>query len=266
MCSLYKGICGRVVTHVTFKSKDFCALFVYFTQSKTHAGKNRVFCLVIYYERKELSVETLNDRARLEHYMEAFCIRRLFRGEAPSFLLLHYAPGDLLTTPFSPSQFLQFVVEGNLLLYDMPDENSTVMLQTNFNEVRLLGEMELLNARFDPFFVEAKTDVYTLAIYMEHYREKLLNDPVFLRYVCLTLSDKLAGAVRSTFNVPLKDRVKASLSYAEPGQSFCNIAGIAKQIGVSNRQLLRVLKSFCEEGVLAHEKKGVYRVLKKPEG
>ena len=211
-------------------------------------------------------METLNDRARLEHYMETFGIRQLFGGDVPRFFLLHYAPGDLLTTPFSPSKYLQFVVAGDLLLYDMPDENSTVMLQTNFIEVRLLGEMELLNALFDPFFVEAKTDVYTLAIYLEQYREKLLNDPVFLRYVCLTLSDKLSGAVRSTFNMPLKARVAASLRYAEPGQSFGNIAGIAKQIGASNRQLLRVLKSFCEEGVLAHEKKGVYRVVKKPEG
>lgn len=209
-------------------------------------------------------METLNDRARLRRYMEAFGIRQLFGGEVPSFLLLHYAPGDLLTTPFSPSQYLQFVVEGELLLYDMPDESSTVMLQTNFNEVRLLGEMELLNARFDPFFVEAKTDVYTLAIYLEQYREKLLNDPVFLRYVCLTLSDKLAGAVRSTFNMPLKARVAASLRYAEPGQSFGNISGIARQVGVSNRQLLRVLKELCSEGVLEHEKKGVYRVVRLP--
>ena len=97
----------------------------------------------------------------------------------PRFFLRHYKPGELLTTPFSPSQYLQFVVEGDLLLYNMPDEESTVMLQTNYNEVRLLGDMELLDSKFTPIFVEAKTDVYTLAFHLDAYRQQLLNDPAF---------------------------------------------------------------------------------------
>ena len=40
---------------------------------------------------------------------------------------------------------------------------------------------------------------------------------------------------------------------------------MAGNLNVSSRQLMRVLKEFCDLGVLEHEKKGVYRVLKKPE-
>ena len=263
MVVLYKKTISLVVTHVTFFAKTILRSFVYFVQNECRADSSRFFLLVISGKRG-ISVETLNDRSRLERYMETFGIRQLFGGKTPDFLLLHYAPGDLLTTPFSPSKYMQFIVAGDLLLYDMPDENSSVMLRTDFNDVKLLGEMELLNSRFDPFFVEARSDVYTLAIHLDQYRTQLLNDPVFLRYICHTLSDKLAGAVRSTFNVPLKTRVSASLRFAEPGQTFCGIADIAKQIGVSNRQLLRVLKELCDEGILVHEKKGVYRIVKKP--
>ena len=200
-------------------------------------------------------METLQNSALRDRYIRENRLADLFSAKMPVMILLHYAPGDLLTTPFSPSGLLQFVVKGDLLLYDMPDENSTVMLQTNYNDVKLLGEMELLNSSFDPFFVEAKSDVYTLAIHLDQYRTQLLSDPVFLRYICNILSDKLAGAVRSTVHAPLKTKVEKSLRYAAVGQRIDNIAGISKQLGVSNRQLLRVLRDLCEKGVLEHEKK-----------
>ena len=208
-------------------------------------------------------METLNDRARLERYMKDLHVEECFR-KMPRFLLLHYLPGELLTTPFSPGEYLQFIAEGDLILYDMPDESRTVMLQTNHNRVRLVGEMELMNSSFEPFFVEAGSHVYTLAVYLETYRDQLLNDPVFLRYVCSVLSDKLAGAVRSSFQEPLKTRVVRSLRHGQPGDAFEDIGGLAERIGVSSRQLLRVLKSLCEDGILVHEKKGVYRMVKKP--
>lgn len=209
-------------------------------------------------------METINDPKRLSRCIEDLHIRELFGTELPRFLLLHFSPGDYLSTPFSPSSYLQFVVEGDLLLYDMPDESNTITIQTTYNEVNLLGEMELLDSSFIPFFVEARSDVYTLAIYLDQYREQILNDPVFLRFICRTLSHKLAGAVRASSNTPLKERVCASLRYAEPGQQFGGIAELAASIGVSSRQLLRVLKALCDEGILEHEKKGQYRILRKP--
>ena len=210
-------------------------------------------------------METVNDRKLRDDYLEKRRIYDLFSTCVPNFFLLHYQPGELLTNPFSPSQYLQFVVEGELLLYDMPDEDSTVMLQTTYNEVNLLGEVELLDAQFTPFFVEARTDVYTLALYLEQYQQSLLNDPAFLRYLCSCLASKLNGAVASSVQMTLKKRVALSLQYADDSQCITDIGRLAKTFNVSNRQLLRVLKDFCREGILEHSQKGVYRILKKPE-
>ena len=210
-------------------------------------------------------METVNDRKLRDDYLEKRRIYDLFSTCVPNFFLLHYQPGELLTNPFSPSQYLQFVVEGELLLYDMPDEDSTVMLQTTYNEVNLLGEVELLDAQFTPFFVEARTDVYTLALYLEQYQQILLNDPAFLRYLCSCLASKLNGAVASSVQMTLKKRVALSLQYADDSQCITDIGRLAKTFNVSNRQLLRVLKDFCREGILEHSQKGVYRILKKPE-
>ena len=210
-------------------------------------------------------METVNDRKLRDYYLETRRIHDLFSTCVPNFFLLHYQPGELLTNPFSPSQYLQFVVEGELLLYDMPDEDSTVMIQTTYNEVNLLGEVELLDAQFTPFFVEARTDVYTLALYLEQYQQILLNDPAFLRYLCSCLASKLNGAVASSVQMPLKKRVALSLQYADDSQCITDIGRLAKTFNVSNRQLLRVLKDFCREGILENSQKGVYRILKKPE-
>ena len=209
-------------------------------------------------------METVNNRRLLESYLRQRGISELFVTCKPRFYLLHYSPGELLTSPFSPSTYFQFIVDGELLLYDMPDESSINTLVTAYNRIFTLGDIELLDTGFTPLFVEAKTDVYSAAIYLEQYKEALLNEPKFLRYLCVGLAQKLQGATADSNRSSLRERVAHSLRMAEPGQTVTDIVRIAKSLNVSNRQLLRVLKAFCGAGVLAHEKKGVYRVLKKP--
>ena len=207
-------------------------------------------------------METVNNRKLRDQYIHAQGIMNCFSICKPNFLLLHYSPHELLTTPFSPSQYLQFIVDGDLLLYDMSDEESTVMIQTSFSEVPLLGDMEFLDTQFTPFFVEARTDVYTLAIYQSQYREVLQKDPVFLLYLCRALASKLNGAVADSRHMPLRLRVELSLKYASENDEITNIGHLAKTLNVSNRQLLRVLKELCSEGILEHTDKGRYRVLR----
>ena len=209
-------------------------------------------------------METINNTALREEFLTRSQLAENFSLFKPNFLLLHYAPGDLLTSSFSPTQYLQFVVKGELLLYDMPDEESTVVLETAYNAVGILGEMELLDTKFNPFFVEAKTDVYTLALVLETHREILLNDPAFLRFLCRNFAVKLSGAVAAARQLPLRMRVIRALQLGEVGQSFGSVSRIAKSINVSERQLLRVLKELCREGVLDHPNKGTYVLLRKP--
>ena len=210
-------------------------------------------------------METIHNSRLYDQYIASRRIRSLFTGDLPHFLLLHYAPGDLLTNPFTPSGYLQLVVDGELLLYDMPDENSTVSIQIDFHRVNILGDMELLDVQFTTLFVEAKTDVYTLALHLQQHRQRLLNDPAFLRYLCVSMAEKLNGAVMASTQTTLRQKVRRSLCHAEPGQRISGIKAIAENLNVSSRQLMRVLKEFCELGVLEHEKKGSYRIVKKPE-
>ena len=95
--------------------------------------------------------------------------------------------------------------------------------------------------------------------------DQLMQDPVFLRLLCISLAKKLQGASQLTERFPLRDRVGKSLLLMEPGQHITNIGKLAESINVSNRQLLRVLKEYCDKGILRHEKKGSYVMVKKLE-
>jgi hypothetical protein len=210
-------------------------------------------------------VETIQNPKLLESYMVKRDIRGLFGGPVPRFFLLRYSPGELLTTPFSPSKYLQFVVEGELFLYEMTDEESIVTIQTDNNDVSILGDVELVDAEFTPFFVEAKSTVYTLAVYLDQYREQLLKDPVFLVHACRGLANKLGGAVACTRHGSLRYRVNMLVRKARVGEQLSSLGHMSRLLNVSTRQLLRVLKELCDQGVLEHRDRGVYIVLKKPE-
>ena len=79
-----------------------------------------------------------------------------------------------------------------------------------------------------------------------------------IRFSCaisLCLSNKLNGAAVSSFKIPLRQRVGMSLQYFLLGSHISDIGQLANFLNVSSRQLLRVLKEYCEEGILEHEKK-----------
>ena len=206
-------------------------------------------------------MEIINDKALLNRFLKEHHIDAFFSSCQPRFTLLRYWPGEMLTTPFAPSQYLQFIIRGELLLYDMPTENSTVSLQTSHQEIRMIGDMELLDVDFVPFFVEAKSEVITAALYLDQYREALLKDPVFLQHVCRDLASKLRGATDVSMHISLRDRLGAYIERCGPGFEIRGVARLAEQLNVSERQMIRVLKSFCDEGRLSHMKAGVYRVL-----
>lgn len=210
-------------------------------------------------------MEIINDKALLDRFLKEHHIEEFFSSCQPRFTLLRYWPGEMLTTPFAPSQYLHFIIRGELLLYDMPNENSTVSLQTSHQEIRLIGDIELLDADFVPFFVEAKSEVLTAALYLDQYRDALLKDPVFLQHVCRDLAAKLRGATDVSMHISLRDRLSAYLEHCGVGAEIRGVARLAEQLNVSERQMIRVLKSFCNEGRLRHEKAGVYRVLPHPD-
>ena len=208
-------------------------------------------------------MERIYSHDRINAYLTQYDILRCFSSCDPVFVLHHYFPGELLASPFEETRYLQFIVEGELSLYQMPTEDRFSMVQSPYYSARMIGEVELFDNEFQTFFAEARTDVYTLALSYRDYREKLLDDKTFLLTVCRSLSDKLKNAVTAASQLPLKEQVINYLSAAAPGTAIRDIAHFSQMLHVSTRQLLRVLSDLCEEGWLIRPKKGTYLVTDK---
>ena len=181
----------------------------------------------------------------------------------PVFVLHHYRPGELLASPFEKNRYLQFIVEGEILLYDMPSADSFTSVGTPFYYANLIGENELVDPDFRTFFVEAKTDVYTLALSVEEYGDRLMNDNVFLRYVCRTMSRKLDNVIKISHKVTLREQMMRYLAMTDCTKPIHDLQHLAQLLHVSSRQLSRTLIELCDEGYLEREKKGVYRITDK---
>ena len=206
---------------------------------------------------------TMKSNKVLEHYIALGGIDDYFSTFNPKLMLFRYNPGEYLASPFSPLEYLQFLVEGQVHLYRMPDEASTVSIGASYRKIQVIGEMELLDPHFIPFFVEAATEVTTVALHIGQNREQLMKDPAFLRMLCVSLSKKLEDATQQSERLPLRALVRNSMRHMEPGECITGIGKLAESVNVSTRQLIRVLNEYCELGVLKHEQRGVYRIIRK---
>ncbi|MBQ9612202.1 MAG: hypothetical protein IJV14_06390 [Lachnospiraceae bacterium] len=201
----------------------------------------------------------LSSSEQIEKYLKRFHIQEHFSCD-PAFSLRRYLPGELLTSPFEEDHAVQFIVDGDVILYDMPTEDSVAGVDSPFYRATLIGEAELINPNFQTFFVEAKTEVYSLALPLSEYREKLLNDNTFLRYVCRMLSEKLSDATSTAHKLPLREQLMRYINAAGEGGEIRDITHLSHLLHVSTRQLARTLHTLCEEGILEHSKKGVYLI------
>ena len=204
-------------------------------------------------------MEIISSKDRVSEWVTSSGILEHFSFE-PSFQLNHYHPGELLTSPFEKNRYLQFIVEGDVLLYDMPSEDSLAAIDSPFVRVEVIGETELIDPNFPTFFVEARSDVYTLALPLAEYRESLLDDNRFLRFVSASLTKKLSHATSPVQKLPAKEQLLRYISNADRSQPIRDMNHLSHLLHISPRQLTRALTALCEEGVLERIKKGVYKI------
>ena len=206
-------------------------------------------------------MEVINAPAKVDFYLKQHGIEEYFSCD-PVFTLCRYAQGELLASPFTKSRFLQFVVEGSITLYGMPEEETVTGIETPSYRAAVIGEAELFDPDFPTSFVEARTEVYTLALPLEAYRERLMNDKLFLRFCYRTFTQKLSHATAPEQALPLREQMMKYIGKADPEEPIRDLTHLAFLFHTSTRQLSRVIRTLCEEGVLERSRKGVYRIRK----
>lgn len=188
------------------------------------------------------------------HYLAQFSTditaqTQLIKFPAQSFIVKESA------TP----EYIYYLVKGRAKLYDVM-ANGKVTLIDFFTPPCFIGEMELINPASTLYSVQAIEDCWCLAVSIRDNQSQLLNDPVFLKHVCIYLAQKNTRNIETASqnqSFSLAERLAAFIllttyhpHYAEKHTQ------VAAYLGVSYRHLLYVLAQFVKAGYLVKDKPG----------
>ena len=175
--------------------------------------------------------------------------------------LVEYKAGESISSPINSDPLFQIVLKGSLLIYFIRDDGSTYSLSSG-GEGYILGEMDLFTDSRDSVFAEASDTLLTIAIDTKLYKEELLVNIVFLRFISSVMASKIAAimnqdAVYST----LPDRVMNYMRYKCDDMTLIGIEKAAFRLHCSPRQLQRIMNSFVENDLALKTGKGSYKLL-----
>lgn len=179
--------------------------------------------------------------------------------------LYRFSPGEYLCREGTPALFLLFLVDGCCKVTRwLP--NGKESLLCFYRDFAILGELELVGALSSGGgpsslinTVQAIGPVRCLALPMDVAQALLLEDLLFLRYLCPRLAQKLMQnnqTLSINLHYPVDQRLASYIfrSCPTPETLFReNHTHLAEYLGCSHRQLLRVLRRFREEGLLERE-------------
>ena len=198
--------------------------------------------------------EKLNEIMRRYHFGDFFSF-----DIRPYVSLAVFEPGKLILREGQRVTRLYYLVEGRAKLFTTLKNGRVTLF--NFYEVpSFLGDMEMLDPDSYTKGVRAHTRCYCIALDLTRCGDRVLNDPKFLRVICLYLGRKINNSSRNNAqnqNFPLKYRLASYILltsmddlYTEPHTET------AEYLKVSYRHLLYVLAQFCRQGLLEHTPQG----------
>jgi len=190
-------------------------------------------------------------------YLETNSIAHLFSFSIEEFIEIREYQRDewIIQEGMRPS-FLFYVIEGNAKIY-VTHQNGKVYLINMIKANDYIGEMELLNDEYYTKGIQASTKTICFALPFYFYRERLLEDVIFLRELTQFLSRKathMAAKYSQSLAFPLENRLADFILQASDEEIYKEKhVTVCDYLGVSYRHLLYVLAQFCEVGYLQKE-------------
>lgn len=169
-------------------------------------------------------------------------------------ILVKFDKGEIVCAEGGLVDYLYLMVEGKLKI-SISHENGKTLLLNFLEGFQVLGDNELIAETNYSSSAEATADVYCFSLELNTYKNKLLNNNTFLRYIAKTLAQHLLENNEiSSFNLlyPLETRVATYilLSATDGKLPSHNLSVLAELFATSYRHLSRVLAKFCELGII----------------
>ena len=198
------------------------------------------------------------DRDRLEHFFREQ--QAHFRQRPPVLKLVEFKKGEILNDPLQLLNRFYIIVRGSVSIYNLTEDGSIRYISKAASGT-LLGDMEFSGAGNQSFYIEAAETVLCLAMPFRENLDILENDPVFLRFVLSQLAGKLSlSAVMTASAQTLEEKVLFFLRKVQADHAISSVNQALQALHCSRRQLQRVLKKLCDEGLVVKTSRGHYRL------
>ena len=204
-------------------------------------------------------MEVINNPIRLQQFIDRSSLLKHLESLDLEFLLLRFTKGEFLQTPNRLTEYLLFVEDGLIQIYDISSEGRKTPIALE-SELTMLGDIEFALGSGEPYFVEAATEVTSAALSINETREVLKQDVPFLQFLTESLAMKLKRSGQfDTVAQTVKERVLFYMEDVYPEGILKGIENTAVQLQCSRRQLQRALKELCDEDEIEKIGKGAYR-------
>lgn len=162
------------------------------------------------------------------------------------------------------SDYLFFLAEGEVKIHTSAGDGK-ILAYGYYTDFRVLGEISCLWGEAAAASVQAYTKSYCFGIHLPRYRELLFNDVLFLRYICSILRKQLVmfETKTSKSQLYLTEQRFASLVLQNSKDDILqySLVACADLLAVSYRHILRVVKTFCQQGLLEKQEHRRYRIV-----
>lgn len=170
--------------------------------------------------------------------------------------IVQYQKGDVLLHSGDELDHFCFFLEGKIKILSILENGKSLLLRF-YTELDTLGDIELFFPGPADSSVEAVSESYLLKVPMHIIREDYLDDPVFLKYLGHSLSDKLKSISRnSAYNLyyPLVNRL-SSYIYEHMNDDnqvlfYSSYMEISEFLGTTYRHLNRTLNELADMGII----------------
>lgn len=208
--------------------------------------------------RGRFAMRKLHSPEQLEKYIMEYKLQSLMNASISQIAeLQEFKKGEFLIRSDVPSRYLYFLVKGETIV--TCTTNDRTLCIDYMRPLAWVGEAASLWNTPPSCEVQALEECICIAIDLTVHRNTLSSDLLFLQNTCQLLACKLNAIDFSprTLLEPLSMRLaKFILCYSSQEIFTFRLTNCALILNTSYRHLLRMIKKFCQEGILERKTHG----------
>ena len=207
-------------------------------------------------------MEHLHDSKALKYYINKYGISGAFLNDMTEYMVLHsFSKGEHIFRANEKIEYLYFMVDGKAKVYTLLKNGKSLLIRF-YKPFTVLGDVELTGRLAAVSNTEVISPAVCIGISYKNLQAHAADDPVFLKFICRSLGEKLAkNSMTSSINLlyPLENRLASYILAIAPGNKSASsfdeiytekLTELADLLGTSYRHLMRTINALSMNKVI----------------